>query len=130
MNDSAFLKVTQRVNPLGKVEQRTYQWVGDSPYVRVRRDFVSGLGIGPYRINIGPYRLLVIEFEPWQDTFLCVRADKLGALRVALYRATRLLDLAYRRMIVTLAVWNLAEFHPAYVPSWRDIKLVKRLLKK
>lgn len=130
MMDTAYLKVTQHINPLGKVEQLTYEWEGKSPYVRVPSRTVSGLGVGPYKINIGPYRLLVIEFEPWQDTFLCVCRDRLGQLRVALYRATRLLDLAYRRSIVTLAVWNLADYSPGYIPSWRDIKLVKRLIKK
>jgi hypothetical protein len=133
MMDTAYLEVTEHVNQLGKVEQFTYKWIGKSPYTRIGWRLLGNIvGIGGDTINvqIGPYKLLKVEDDYQRDAVLYVRADKLGALRVALYKATRLIDLAYRRMIVTLAVWNLAEFSPAYIPSWRDIKLIKRLLKK
>jgi hypothetical protein len=134
MLETAYLQVTVKTNAIGKREAINYEWVGESPYVRIGWHLLSeivGFGGGDRtKIQIGPYKLLRVQDDPAWDSVLYVRADKLGALRVALYKSTRLLDLFYRRLIVTLAVWNLAEFTPAAIPSWRDIKLIERLLKK
>jgi hypothetical protein len=130
--DTAYLKVTQHRNEIGKIEQLTYELVGDSPYVHISRQMLDRYYDEPFpnAVQFGPYRLLIMEDYCAYDYIVYVRADKFGALRVAIYKATRVLDLFYRRMIVTLAVWNLAEFHEASIPSWRDIKIAKRFLKK
>ena len=128
----AYLKVTQRRNELGKIEQINYEWEGKSPYLLITRDFLDDffrVGTDISRVQFGPYKLLRVENDYAKDTVLYVRADRFGALRVALYKATRLFDLMYRRMIITLAVWNLAEYKPYVIPSWRDIKLLKRFAK-
>lgn len=127
----ATLLVTEQTNPLGIKEKREYQWEGKSPYVRVSlygRWFPDVEKInGDKEIQIGPYRLLQIDDGRfYSDYLLYVRKDKFGALRVWFYKATRLLDLIYRRAIITLAVWRLADYHEATVPTWRDIKFLKR----
>jgi hypothetical protein len=130
MNNTALIEVEVKTNPLGKREATNYKWIGKSPYVYISWELLGeivGIGGDTINIQVGPYKLLKIEHGYLGNVVLYVRADKLGALRVALYRSTRLLDLMYRRLIITLAVWKLADFSPARVPSWKDIKIVKRL---
>ena len=130
---TAYLRVTVQTNSLGMREAENYEWEGESPYVFVSlderwMDNVQKID-DDKEIQIGPYRLLKVSdghFRP--DFVLYVRKDKFGALRVAFYKSTRLLDLIYRRLIITLAVWKLADYSPATVPSWRDIHLFKRWL--
>ena len=108
----------------------TYKWVGDSPYTYIDRFTIEDLYPGkiPDRILIGPYSLLKISDEHFRDSVLFVRQDPvLGWLRVQVYRMTRLLDLIYRRFIITLAVWNLADREMATIPGWQDIRLIQKL---
>jgi hypothetical protein len=129
--ETAYIKGTVQTNALGKRESITYEWEGKSPYVRASHGFLYDLvsDYCPETLQLGPYRLLKVEDEPWLDTVLYVRSDRFGALRVALYKSTRLLDLIYRRLIITLAVWRLADFHEATVPTWKDIRALKRFSK-
>lgn len=127
MTDYSYLEVTRHINPLGETEQYTYKWIGKSPYVKIGWMFLREFDKDHKKeIQFGPYKLLKVDDEPWHDDVLFVRKDNLSALRVALYKSTRLLDLIYRRLIITLAVWRLAEFHEMCIPSWRDIKIFKR----
>lgn len=133
MNNVSLIEVNQRVSVLGRIEAVTYNWIGKSPYVRISWDLTRYGDIkkinGEKEIQIGPYRLLQVDDWFYGDCWLYVRKNKFGLLRVALYKSTRLLDLAYRRAIITLAIWRLADYGEGYIPSWRDIKIVKRLLK-
>jgi hypothetical protein len=131
MRETSYILSTQRRNALGRIESVTHEWRGTSPYVRISRDLLDQVthNEGDERVQIGPYILLKVEDQFWDASVLYVRADRLGALRVALYKATRLADLVYRRLIITLAVWRLADYHQAAVPTWKDIHLVKRFLK-
>ncbi len=131
--ETAYLRFTVKTNPLGIRESLTAEWDGKSPYTYISWRFLGdivGIGGETNEIQIGPYKLLRIEHDELSEKVLYVRKDKLGALRVALYKSTRLLDLIYRRLIVTLAVWRLAEFSIAVLPSWRDIKALKGFTKK
>lgn len=129
--DSAWIKSTVTANPLGRRESITYKLVGESPYVRFDRRFLQSGDIkkikGEEEIQIGPYRLLKMESGVYWDYVLYVRKDKFGAFRVWFYKSTRLLDLIYRRLIITLAVWRLADYSQGFIPSWRDIRILKRL---
>lgn len=130
--ETAYIETSVRRSPLGKIEAENHKWVGKSPYVHISLDLVRYGEIskidGDKEIQVGPYRLLLVD-KYIGDYHLYVRKDRFGALRVALYKSTRLLDLIYRRLIITLAVWGLAEYHEMTVPTWRDIKLTKWLTK-
>lgn len=132
LQDVAWLKFTVTTNPLGVRDSLTVDWDGKSPYTYISNlrldefNAVTRLIRGRDEIQVGPYRLLKVADELATDMVLYVRKDKFGAIRVRLYKATHLLDLIYRRAIITLAVWKLAEYHPSMIPSWRDIKLLKK----
>jgi hypothetical protein len=75
-------------------------------------------------VRIGPYRLRIFgRSEEWDyDTWYLVRHDSvLGNLRAVVYRATRWFDLVYRRLIITAAVWKLADYNPNVIPGWQDL---------
>lgn len=131
--ETAYIEASVKTNALGKREAITYTWKGESPYVRITWGLLSDIAPGvqaPERLQLGPYRLLFVEDEYHWGTAIYVQEDRFGALRVALYKSTRLLDLIYRRTIITLAVWRLADFNPAAIPSWKDIKALKRFIKQ
>jgi hypothetical protein len=126
------IEVTVKTNEVGIREATTYRWAGKSPYIEITWDMIRTLykpGDDINEIQIGPYKLLFVEDKPQWDSRLYVRKDKLGALRVFFYRSTRWLDLVYRRLIITLAVWGMADYHRSTVPGWRDIKALKRFVK-
>jgi hypothetical protein len=134
LRDTALIKFTVKTNPLGIRESLTAEWEGKSPYTYVSFFLVDrgeAMRIkGDEEIQIGPYRLLKVDTDWSMGAWLYVRKDRLGALRIALYKSTRLLDLIYRRLIITLAVWRLADYHQHTIPTWRDIKGLKGFVKK
>jgi hypothetical protein len=134
MKDIAYIKITVQTNSLGVREAVNYEWGGKSPYTYISPPVFITPEIkkinGDKEIQIGPYRLLKVKDAYHLDCALYVRKDKLGALRVALYKSNRLFDMIYRRLIITLAVWKLADFSEARVPTWQDIYLLKGFAKK
>lgn len=132
MRDTSWVNVTVQRSPLGMLESQTYEWRGKSPYIRIRYDVVREMGHRsfPDRIQMGPYRLLKVESYPWEDVALYVRHDRWGRARVAAYRLTRWFDLIYRRTIITLAVWHLADFHEVAVPCWSDIHILRKIFRR
>jgi len=131
IDDTALMRETVTINAVGVKESHNYEWVGESPYIYITGCALDGLGVPDNATSflVGPYRLLRIERDPVMDAWLCVRADRFGALRVWLYRATRWIDLAYRRCIITLAVWGLADYSAQNIPTWCDIHALKRWAK-
>lgn len=123
---NSYIRVTLRAGALG-VESKTYEWIGDSPYAYIDRRDISIDNEHAGVFTVGPFRLILIQYEYHRDAWLCVRSDRLGVLRVYLYRSTRLLDLFYRRSIMTMAVWGLADHHFSRVPSYKDIHVVQRI---
>lgn len=107
-----------------------YEWVGGK---------VANIGIFelPDGINmenaqgrvfrLGDLRLRVVEVRYWHGGIYVMRESPQAAAYAWWRRAVRLADLCYRRCIITLAVWRLADYHEAILPSWRDIRVVKRL---
>lgn len=132
MSKCSNIETAVKKNALGQTEQITYKWIGDSPCIYVTGAALDDMGIeycdGDFWI--GPYHLLKVDRYTERDEWLCVRADKLGALRVFFYRATRWLDWFYRRCIVVLAVFGLADYHDATIPGWRDIHFVQWLRRR
>lgn len=132
--DTAYLITHVKTNNLGVRESTNYEWSGNSPYLYVDIRFIADLYPNKLPMNswddikeiqIGPYKLLQVDTSSMWN-LLYVRKDKFGQLRVWLYKSTRMFDLIYRRMIITLAVWNLAEYSQACIPTWKDIKLFRK----
>lgn len=109
----------------GQIVARNYGWVGGQiVMVDARREHTPDKGI----IQVGPYRLHVLDFIILESAFLCVRDDGPRSwLMVAIYRGSRWVDLIYRRLIVTAAVWGLADwcFNTGELPTWRALHIAK-----
>ena len=117
----------------GKIENRTYEWVGKSPYVEISWRIIQDMftfGDDNSKIQIGPYKLVQVEHHLQTDSILYVRKDRLWKLYIFLYRSIRLLDLKYRRIIITLGVLRLADVHSNRIPSWEDIVLIKKIIER
>lgn len=110
------------------VETKTVELVG-GPLFFVERWYVDGpVKVGAIVDRFG-YKMRIID-----DSYLtltCILADWPMAWWVVLmHKVKRVAKLIGARMILTLAVWNLADFNPAREPSWRDIWAVKYALAK
>lgn len=122
----------ERYDFRGGVERRDYEWEGgELAYVDWRFMDVAEISEAPALgdiINIGPFQLKVIDQELlWHDNYIVARNGWKTQLRYMLHRTTKVLDKIYRRLIITAAVWGLADYHDALVPSWRDVYLLKKL---
>jgi len=115
-----------KTNSAGVIESRNFEWTGKSPYAALSSDFLTEIGaISLDKIQLGPYKLLKIEYDFLSDSWLYVRADKSGQLRLFLYPYMRGLDRIYRHAIKKLAVWNLASVDDGKIPSIEDVYIVK-----
>ena len=120
-------------NPVtGKIESETFSWEGGeftSINVVVMEDHFSHRPKDGEIISIGPYRLYVIGISGLMNQeYECIRITGFWSwVRIIVYRMTRVFDLAYRRFIITLAVWRLANYHDGRIPTWRDINILRRV---
>ncbi len=81
-------------------------------------------------IKMGPFPLKLIERDWAGDYFTFVRIDSLsGRLSYYWHRSCKILDLIYRRLIITAVVWNCASHETGVSVSWRDLYLVQFLQK-
>lgn len=119
--------MTERLGVLG-VEGYDYAWNGPNrAYVRsdILEDFVDGHRYPPEigaMVAIGPYRVRIIEYDIARRAYVVERGHPVRTwLHFHVLRSIRLLDLAYRRAVITAAVWGLATHHEYRAPSWRDV---------
>jgi hypothetical protein len=128
-------------NELGNREHIDYTWKGgdvaaislqliEGAYgTQVVKDFDGLPEIGD-RLRIGAFDLRVVEFEPWNMWILAARDRGLAtSLRVFWHKFGKVADIAYRRLIITLAVWGLARRDGATVPHWRDVYALDKIAK-
>ncbi len=105
------------------LERVDYVFEG-GPYYHIVGNFISGQEIDTKKriITLGGIRFRIVDFYPHKDVYL-VRLDSKLAIAISwLRRLTQKLDLVYRRLILTAAVWNLATIREGYILSWRDLK--------
>ena len=120
-------------NALGVIEQTSFKLIG-GPFISVDDDRFSRDEIKEIEqsgiINIGPYKLKVISYDvPW-GLYRCVRMDyRLFRMYVFAHIFSDKLRIIKARIIITLAVWGLADYDASKIPSVRDIHLVKRFMK-
>lgn len=115
---------------LGNVEQVTYTWPhgccrASINAVELRSDWFE-LRPGD-QLTIGPYRVRVVETDFMMRSVVVVRDGPLWRAWLAASRVGRLADLAYRRLIITAAVWGAADYDQGRMPSWRDLYAVQAL---
>jgi len=120
----------------GGVERETYEIEG-GPYVAVSNQFSfyhgypNGYPTKPGgKFKVGPYKFRTVSYDFWADSIVAIQEKwPLWWIAVAWHRSSKLLDIFYRRIIVTLAVWRLADYHEATVPYIGDIHIVQRIRK-
>lgn len=122
-----FLVVHVNKNVLfNSVETFTYEWRG-APVTVIYAKYLD-LDIKPDAkiIELGPFRMKVLEFYPESFGFKCVRMDyPFWHVISFAHKYSRLLRVMYARFILTLVVWGFADHHPGFVPSYRDIYLAR-----
>jgi len=116
----------------GNTERIEYEWQGGAE-IWIARDLLDSGEFGrdwakTGKLQIGPYRLRLIEQDRLRNDALFIREDyPFWRLVVAWHKYNRVPDLFYRRLIITLAVWRLARYREATIPTWRDVYILDRL---
>ena len=135
-----FIEVTVHYDALGGVERYGYEWIGgdvakfseqlllDADPSEVRYDeFPRRPGD---KFEFGPFKLRVLESDSfWRWDVITAIRDRgiVTDLRCSWHRFGKLADIAYRRLVITLAVWRLAERNEGAIPTWRDVHALRRL---
>jgi len=126
-----------RHNLVGRGYYNTYKWEG-GPIVAFSYGLLRQLPDIIRRdgnfINVGPFHLRVIEDnidEPYDDPIfgqaVCIREGP-HAWTLAFYiKWLNFWAGFWHRIVVTLAVWGLADYHDATIPHLGDIHLVQWL---
>lgn len=112
----------------GGLERVEWEWQGGDLAYFSRKWIHQGIAqISRDIINVGPFRLRIIT-QCWEWPGWIVAKDGLKArLIYRIYRCVRHTEIVYRRMILTAAVWHLAEYHQVIAPSWRDIYALDKM---
>lgn len=84
--------------------------------------------IPPKITNLTPHILILLEENFIQDStkYLLIK-NPLYYIYPYLRKTHNLLDLFYRRCILALCVWQLAEYNEATMPYWGDIKAIIKI---
>lgn len=108
-----------------------YRWVGTSRLAKIhppcRSFYEDQAALENDKLAIGDFRLRVVDIEGmyWIVTF-----DRWYApIYKIIYRLIRTGEVCRSFIVFILAIWGLAEFHPASIPSWSDVKIIKRFMK-
>lgn len=127
MSDFGYIETTVKHNAIGVLEDASYKLVGGPRFI------ISDLAYNDIDksgdiVRIGPYRLRVIERDCNSPSIICVNYEyPLWWMFVLAYRSSVMARVAYSRLIITLAVWGLAKYNPACVPSINDIYFVRKI---
>jgi hypothetical protein len=114
----------------------SYEWTGNDLTLIDGPVFENWLSADDMKaghvFNIGPIRLRIVEIYWQMDQILCIRDGWRSTLRYRLHRSLFRFDDVYRRLIITMHIWGLANLpldtYRRY-PSWCDIKIIKRFQK-
>lgn len=111
-------------------EQRSFTWDG-GPVVAMHASIIDVPNPRPGMVvAVGPYRLRLLEEDIQRGVFTAMRDGWRARLAFTAIRALRSLRLAYYAAILILNEWSLAQTDLACYPSWRDIRLVRRFMRK
>jgi hypothetical protein len=145
MKTDGYIEITAHYDLQGGgVERYDFEWMGGDVArishaflmtVRDVRDDVLKYRKFPKqpgdRFKVGPFGLRVLEREEWSLDIIAIRErNALTSLRYYWHRCSKLLDTAYRRLIITASVWGLAHYEAAMIPCWRDVHALRYLVER
>lgn len=104
-----------------------YEWEGDTGIIS-RRDYPN-LAIGDF-VTIGPYTGCVVDVDYASNGFVVKRVsenDSILSAAVRLgYEVEKLKNTIINRLLWTLNIWGLAETLEGNIPSWDDIRILRK----
>jgi len=134
---TGYIQIAKHAIPAGPVtlEQLAYDWRGGD-IVAISHELMKELFalndiyIGNV-VSVGPYRIKLIDRDIPMSAWMGVRVRNPFNWRVGVARLwfTKTLYIIKGRLIVTLAVWNLARYDPATTKAWRDVYILDRMAK-
>ena len=87
---------------------------------------LTDLRVG-HTFDLGPWRLRIIDVEYDLLRVTVMRDGGPARLRALRERIRRRAEWFTCRLILTAAVWGLADYDPALRPSWRDVHLLRAI---
>lgn len=79
---------------------------------------------------MGPYKLKILEIDYSRALYKCIRIDYPFWRAFAFFHhANRYVRIISARIIITLAVWGLAEYKNYLEPSCQDVYIIKNIKK-
>lgn len=124
---------TTNYDTFGNRESYDYAWEGKENGIvgislfRVSKEedeMISTHG----RIVIGPYHLRIIGQGNFGQMAYAVRDGRRAAIKVRQMKLVCLLNKIYRRIIITCSVWGLADYNEAVIPTWHDVRVLRKLV--
>jgi len=123
------IEITDHHNVFGKLEKRDFKWIGESHEILIWA-YSTIAKYDEKTIKYGPYILRIIDTNPLCGEIHCVRLDyPFWWFIVFMHRIGSVFRLTGARIVVTLAVWRLADFSDGYIPNINDIHAIQKIKK-
>ena len=119
-----YLQLFYRELPLGRSEP-WIEWQGSDPAIMPSR-VLDAFRVQPKGkvLTVGPYRLRILANRPEWGGHLVMRDGHKAKIIEWLYRITRWQRWLSIRLILTLYVWGLAQWHEGMAVHWGQVNAV------
>lgn len=123
--------VTANYDAFGNIESRNYTWDGKGngvvgvSFALIGMAEETEMNVTGNILTVGPYRLRIIGRDSYCQMLYAVRDNRRAVIKVKQVLLSSLLNRFYRRLIITLSVWGLADYHAATYPVWRDVHVLR-----
>lgn len=138
-NPTGMITVTKRYDWRGNVEGYDYRYEGGD-IMQISEDLLAhaepsevrydNLPVKPGdKFEIGPFQFRFLKRKEYYfNQIIAIRERGVVTdIRYFWHRFGRLANIAYRRFILTLAVWRLAEYQEGRRPSWEDVYALQKM---
>lgn len=110
-----------------------FEWEGGDIVARVTGELLDRAGVKERRAGrpfwLGSMHLVIVSSDFVTRTYEVTWAGSFSALLYSWRKVQHLALLTYCRLIRTAEVWNLARVPDGTVPSYRDLNVVRSLLR-